>query len=175
MKQDDCMAFLEPWFERIHSPFPKALRLYNEDYAEHIRAEHNDSVAAHCVHVHSIAEYEREFAEEPGFHFLTVRGLQVLNIRDIVVARFKKVDAEGRHRNADTQQQRDFDNQEPLPGLPSAALRVTFGYEPDPAFSRCERVIVACPEAGGISWAAQIVEGDEAFGWEDITPVRLIG
>ena len=87
----------------------------------------------------------------------------------------KKVDAEGRHRNADTDQQRRFDTQEDIPGLPPAAMRLTFGYEPDPAFSKCERVIVARPSGKAIKWAAQIVDGDDgAFSWVDISQPRLI-
>ena len=175
MNQDECMAFLQPWFERLHAPFPKAMRMYNEDYPAHVRAEHNDSVTSHNVHSHVVAEFMREFADEPGFNFLKPRGLHILNIYDRVVGRFKKVDGEGRHRNADTEQQRKFDRQEPLPGLPPEALRVTFGYQPDPAFSKCERVLVACPQGKEIRWAAQIVDIDDVYSWVEITPARLVG
>ena len=173
MNQIECMQFLQPWLERLHACFPKALHLYNSAYPPEVRAEHNDSVAAHNVHCHSVAEFEREFAIEPGFHFLKVRGLQIINIQDKVVGRYKKVDSEGRHRNADTLQQRAFDQQEPLPGLPPEALRITFGYQPDPAFSNCERVIIARPKGRSIDWASQIVEG-EPYSWVDITPARLV-
>ena len=174
MNQNECMSFLTPWFERIYAQFPMAMSLYNDDYPSRVRAEHDDSLTAHCVHRHVVTGFQREFDSDRGFHFLKPRGLHVLNIRDRVVARFKKVDAEGRHRNADTEQQRLFDCQSPLPGLPEEALRVTFGYEPDPAFSKCERVIVACPSGKAIRWAAQIVEDDDEYGWLDLTQPKLV-
>jgi hypothetical protein len=167
------MEFLAPWFERLHDRFHQAMRLYNEQYPDSVRAEHDDSVAAHCVHGHLVAGFMREFEAERGFNFLKLRGLQVVNIFDRVVARMKKVSAEGRHQNADTEQQRCFDRQEDIPGLPPAALRLTFGYEPDPAFSTCERVIVACPNGKAIRWAAQIVEDGGLYVWNDITVPRL--
>jgi hypothetical protein len=175
MEQDDVMDFLKPWLARIYAPFPRAMMLYNEEYPSKIRAEHTDSVAAHNVHCHIVPEFEQEFSEESGFHFLKVRGFRVLNIQDRIVACWKKVDEEGLHRNHDSKQQRLFDAQEQLPELPAAVLRVTFGYEPDPVFSRCERVMVARPQGQEIVWAAQIIEDRGVCSWQDITPARLPG
>ena len=169
------MESLGPWLERLYAPFPKAMNLYNDEYQTSVRAEHTDSVAAHNVHCHIVSEYEREFGLEPQLHFLTVRGLRVLNIGDRIVGRWKKVDEEGLHRNHTSEQQRAFDGQEQIPYLPPAALRVTFGYEPDAAFSTCERVMVARPQGKEIIWAAQIIEADNRYTWKDITPRRLPG
>jgi hypothetical protein len=99
-----------------------------------------------------------------------VRGLHLLNVHDKVLIRAKKVDENGRHRNSDTAQQRAFDAQEDLPGLPPAAARLVIGYQPDPAFSEVERVIVRRPLG---RWVSQILETDETATWEDITPVEL--
>jgi hypothetical protein len=149
MEQEEVMAFLEPWFERLSTPFHNAMKLYNEQYPE--------------------------FGAEPRFAFLSVRRLQVLNMHDRLVARWKKVNEEGRHRNADTEQQRNFDRQRPLPNLPDEALRITLGYEPDPAFSACQRIMVARPQGDSIVWASQIVEDEGVYSWVDITPQRLPG
>ena len=106
-------------------------------------------------------------------NFIDVRGLRVLNFQDRFVLRVgKKLDAEGRHRNYPTQQQRDFDDQLPLPELPEAAIRLTCGYEPDPSFTSLNRVIVACPMGRGIEWAAAVNMEDDVVVWEDITPIR---
>lgn len=175
MEKNEVMAFLEPWFGRIQRPFHVAMKLYNDDYPSKIRVDHNDSVAAQNVHSHIISEFEKEFANQSGCQILDVRGLKVLNIRDRIVARMKKVDSEGRHRNADTKQQRDFDRQMQLPGLPEAALRLTFGYEPDLAFSICERIIIARPQGKSTVWNAQIVEEEGKIIWVDITPQRFTG
>jgi hypothetical protein len=175
VEQDDVMAFLKPWLARIYAPFTRSMALYNGEYPSKVRAEHTDSAAAHNVHCHIVPEFEREFDSEPGFHFLKIRGFRVLNIKDRIVARWKKVNEEGLHRNHDSEQQRIFDAQEQLPELPAAALRVTFGYEPDPAFSQCQRVMVARPQGKEIVWAAQIIEDGGACSWQDITPARLPG
>ena len=116
------------------------------------------------------AGFQQEFIDEDGFNFLDIRGLSVLNIRDELVIRVKKVDQNGRHRNYQTQQQIDFDAQQELPGLPPAATRIIIGYQPDIAFSEVERVIVRRPKG---RWVSQIIDSGESAEWTDITPVEL--
>lgn len=168
--QSDVMGLLEPHLSRIYPIFPSALDLYNSDVSPMARAELDDRASASAVYCHVWKGFQREFLDESGFHFLNVRGLQILNIRDQLLIRAKKVDANGRHRNADTLQQRAFDAQEDLPGLPCAAVRLVIGYQPDVAFSQVERVVVRQPFG---RWVAQVVEADEAPHWVDITPAEL--
>jgi hypothetical protein len=163
------VTMLEPYMPRMYPCFPAALALYNEVEAR-IRAEHDDRAAASSVYCHIWSGFQREFAEEPRFRFLEVRGLRLLNIRDQVLLRAKKVDANGRHRNHDTPQQRAFDAQEELPGLPPAAVRLVIGYQPDAAFSEVERVTVRRPLG---RWVSQIIEAEPERSWIDITPVEL--
>jgi hypothetical protein len=167
--QLEIMGLLDPYLGRMYPRFPAALALYNEVPA-HIRAEHDDRAAASATWCHVWSDFQREFAGEPGFHFLEVRNLHLLNIRDRLLIRAKKVDANGRHRNNDTAQQRAFDSQEELPGLPPKAARLVMGYQPDPAFSKVERVTVRRPLG---RWVSQIVEIEMACSWVDITPVEL--
>ena len=124
--QAAIMETLEPYLPRMYPCLPAALALYNQ-IEPHIRAEHDDRAAASSVWCHIWNGLQREFADESGFHFLDVRGLHLLNIRDQLLIRAKKVDANGRHRNNDTPQQRAFDAQEDLPGLPPAAARLVIG------------------------------------------------
>jgi hypothetical protein len=168
--QTDIMGMLAPYLGRMYPLFPAALALYNSDYSARVRAEHDERAAASGIWCHLHTEFVREFGEEPGFHFLEVRGLHVLNIRDQVAIRWKKVNANGRHRNADTAQQRDFDAQRELPDLPQAAARLVMGYQPDPAMAEIERVIVRRPRG---LWVSQIIEEDDACNWIDITPEDL--
>jgi len=112
-----------------------------------------------------------EFSDDEGFHFLELPGkLKVLNIGDLLVLRVKKVDANGKHRNAQTAQQKAFDAQLPIDGLPDPALRVVLGYQPDLAYSDIERITVKAPKS---VWVSQIVNIEEAFEWTDITPAQL--
>ena len=175
MEQQQVMEFLDPVLGRIVRPFHEAMKLYNKGYSPSVRAEHDDSLAAHIMHRHVVHGWEREFSDTQGFHVLEYRGLKVVNIKDVLVGRFKKVDEEGRHRNHDSKQQRDFDGQLSLPGLPPSALCVTFGYEPDPAFSECARVMVVRPQGRSIIWASQIIEEEGSVSWVDITPQRFAG
>jgi len=169
-QQRMAMAVLEPHFATLTDIYKSAIDLYNEGTSARVRAEHDSRAALNSIYALAWKGYEREFGEMPGLHLLNMRGLKVLNIADMVVARAKRVDANGRHVQNMTPQQRTFDRQLPLTGLPPAAVRLVIGYELDPAYSTVERVIVRHTQG---AWVSQIVSVDEAYHWEDITPVRL--
>lgn len=168
--QIEIMGLLEPYLPRMFPIFPAALALYNSETSPKARAEHDDRASASATWCHVWSGFQREFIDEPGFGFLKVRGLHLLSIRGLLLLRAKKVDANGRHRNSDTAQQRAFDAQKELPGLPPAAARIVMGYQPDLAFSEVERVIVRRPLG---RWVSQVVEAEETPYWTDITPSEL--
>ena len=168
-EQEQVMAILEPHIGEIHQIFTSAVDKYNEiDPAA--RAEHEDRTAASCVRDYAWMGFKTSFTYTAGFHFLDIRGLNVLNIEDKVVIRVKKVDSEGRHRNYQTQQQKDFDGQHDLDGLPSEALRIVVGYQPDVAMESVERVTVRRPKG---NWVSQLNESGQESSWVDITPAQL--
>lgn len=169
-QQAMAMAVIEPHFATVTGIYQSAVDLYNEGTSPRIRAEHDSRAALNSIYALVWKGYLREFGEMSGFHLLNMRGLNVLNIADKVVARAKRVDANGRHVNAVTQQQKDFDRQLPLVGLPPQAVRLVIGYELDPAYSTVERVIVRHTMG---DWISQIVAVDEVYHWENITPDRL--
>ena len=169
-QQAKVMAVLEPIFAIVTGIYQSAVDLYKEGTSPRIRAEHTSRAALNSIYSLVWKGYQREFGERSGFHLLNMRGLNVLNIRDEVVIRAKKVDANGRHVNNVTQQQKDFDRQLPLADLPPEAVRLVAGYELDPAYSMVERVIVR--HARG-DWVSQIVAVDDVHHWENITPARL--
>lgn len=168
--QAEIMGHLAPYFSRIVPIFSAAIDFYNADYTARARAEHSDRATANNVYCHAWQGLEREFADELGFHFLKVRGLLLLNIRDILLIRAKKVDANGRWRNHKSGQQAAFDAQLELPGVPPAAARLVLGYQPDAAFSCVERVTLRRPKG---RWVSQIAEDGDTFIWVDITPEEL--
>jgi hypothetical protein len=168
--QQKIMAVLEPFLPRMFPLFGDALKLYTNEVSARARAEHDDRATACAVWCHLWSAFQQEFTGESGFHFLEHRGLKALNIKDLVVLRVKKVDANGRHRNSDTQQQRAFDKQDELPNMPSAASRIVMGYQPDLAFSQVERVTIRRPLG---SWVSQVVEINDSCSWVDITPIEL--
>lgn len=176
LDQSTCMSFLEPHLFRLHRAMKAAFARYQET-APHIIAEHDERAATSSVHSHIVHEITKEFGDVTCATILDARGLKVLNIDDRVVFRFKKVNEDGRHRNSPTAQQKRFDRQLPLPGLPAAATRLTLGYEPDAAFSEIARITIGCPHGHGAAplWIAQINSFDEQAVWEDITPARIPG
>ena len=169
-EQQEIMAVLEPHLPKISAIYDAAVHMYNSETSAKARADHDSRAALNAIYRYAWMGYQRELMDQNGFHFLKVKGLHVLNIRDRVVLRAKKVDANGLHTNNQTQQQRDYDRQQPIPGLPLEATRIVVGYQLDPAFSMVERVIVRCPSS---HWAAQVGVADDRYGWEDITPARL--
>ena len=163
------MSILEPIISEIYGVFPAAMGTYNKIDAS-IRAEHENRTAACCVRDHAWMGFQRELDGRTGFKFDEVKGLPILIIRDQLVIRVKKVDENGRHRNYQTEQQKNFDGGADLDGIPPAALRVVVGYQPDAAFSKVDRVTVRRPKG---DWVSQIVDIEGAASWVDITPAQL--
>lgn len=170
------MAVLEPYLGMLSGCVRRAFAIYQTEYPPMVRAAHDNTAAAKNVHRHVLAEV---MMASDGLHGLAVvdaRGLNILNIHDRAVIRFKKMDEEGHSASYPTAQARDFDRQLPLPEIPPAATRLTFGYEPDLAFSAIVRVLLACPLGPRAHWCVQVnEESGEAASWVDITPRRLPG
>jgi hypothetical protein len=172
--QDRCMGALAPVLLEAHDCWHRAMATY-QTYPPLALAQHNDRAAASSVHSHMWMELQAAFADTSGVTLLDVRGLQLMNVGDKVVCRFKKVDRGGNSVTHPSQQQEDFDRQLSIPGLPPAATRLTLGYQPDAAFSAIERILVSCQMGKTILWCAQVNSVEAAAVWEDITPRRFEG
>jgi hypothetical protein len=122
-----------------------------------------------------LLEIRRRLDGQHGCNLLDVRGFHVLNYRDEAVLRFKKVDSSGRHSAYQTDQQKEFDDQKTIPGIPPAAVRLTCGYQNSPSGDAIERIIIARPMGRSILWTSQVTVIDAAADWVDITPERLPG
>jgi hypothetical protein len=169
------MRHSAPLLLEMHEGWHEAMKRYHRTPPELI-AEHDDTTAANNIRSHMWSEVVRRFDGRSGFSLLRLGRLNLLNYRDESVWRFKKVDGNGRHRNYQTKQQQDYDDQLDIPGIPAAAVRLTSGYYPDAAGSAVERVIISRPFGPSIMWAAQInIESGIAASWSDITPLRLAG
>ena len=170
------MAVVSPYLPMLDGCVRRGFTRYQTDYPPLVRAEHDNSAAAKNVHRHMLAELMIASDGVLGLAVVNARGLQVLNINDKAVIRLKKMDEAGQSASYPTAQARDFDRQLPLPNVPPAATRLTFGYEPDLAFSTIVQVLLACPLGPRIHWCTQInEEPDGTVSWVDITPRRLPG
>lgn len=172
--QERCMALAEPLLRDFHDAWHHAFGEYQK-YPPEFTAEHDDTTAANCIRSHMWTEVVRRFDGRPGCTLIRLQGLNLLNYKDQTVWRLKRVDGSGRHSNYQTKQQRDFDDQLDLPGLPAEAVRLTSGYQPGEAGQMIERIIVARPFGRSIVWAAQVNVVDDVALWIDITPARLAG
>jgi hypothetical protein len=173
--QQDCMGRIEPLFEVLSESLHHGMTFYQTNYTPETIAQQRDRTAANCVYDHGFHRMREKLDLSPGCKFLNVRGLEVLNYLDLAVVRLKKLNGAGRWQNARTPQQKNFDDQLPLKGLPNAAVRLVVGYQPDEAFTAIERIIVSRPLGKTIRWTAQIIVGGEKPSWVDITPARLPG
>lgn len=174
LDQNRCMGALAPVLLETHECWHRAMQTY-QSYPPIALAQHDDRAAASNLHAHMWVELQAAFAETSGVALLEVRGLHLMNVGDKVVCRFKKVDQGGNSVTHPSQQQEDFDRQLSIPGLPPAATRLTFGYQPDAAFSAIERVLVSCQMGKTILWCAQVNNVEATAVWEDIIPRRLDG
>ncbi len=161
----------------LHDCLYEGMAFYqtSENYSAAAVAQQRERTVAGCVNDHAFHNLREALDGKPGCHFPNIRGLEILNFKDLAVIRIKKVNGAGRWRNARTKQQIDYDAQLPLTGIPSEAVRLVAGYQPDPAFSGVQRVIISAPLGKTIAWAAQVVIIDDVASWTDITPARLPG
>ena len=169
-----CMDRAAPLLPEFSEAWHLAMESYRGYPAEYT-AEHDDTTAANCIRSHMWMEIERRFRGRPGCTLLRLKGLNVLLYGDQFVWRFKRVDRSGRHRNYQTDQQKDFDDQKPFPEIPPPAVRLTSGYQPDASGQAIERIVVARPLGRSTQWAAQVNIVDSVASWEEITPRRFAG
>jgi hypothetical protein len=119
------MAVLEPHLPMLAGCVRRGFATYQTQYPHAVRAAHDNAAAAKNVHRHVLEELEIAVAEMAGLTMVSARGLEVLNLHDRAVARFKKMDGMGHSKSYSTMQARNFDQQMSLPNLPPAASRHT--------------------------------------------------
>ncbi len=174
--QNEAMAAAEPVLSVVYGILEDAVLFYFSDhYSNEARAEHDDRAMANCIYAHAEKRMVRAAESIEGLVAINVRGLRVLSYRDHALLRFKKVKPNGKHSNYQTKQQRDYDDQLTIPGLPEPAFRLTVGYETDASGSVLERIMIARPNGRDILWTAQVMMIDDTAVWEDITPRRFTG
>ena len=109
-----------------------------------------------------MAEAERKFDDLKNVRYMEIRGLKLWILEDAdVVVSFKKMNKNGSVRNHDSKQQRDFDSQLPLPGLPIPPTRLRVGYLLDPLATNYVRTQIAAPNNKSILWCCAIHSSEE--------------
>ena len=174
--QTEAMQALDPILPVIYGILDESVAFYFGDaYSTAARAEHTDRAVANCIYSHAEKRMIESAEMVAGLNAIRLRGLVVLNYHDRALARFKKVNARGRHSNYQTKQQQDYDDQKTLPSIPEPAFRLTAGYKLDASGSSLERIMIARPMGRTVFWTAQVTLTEGAAAWEDITPQRFGG
>lgn len=174
--QNEAMEAAGPILPVIYGILDDAVAFYfGEAYSAAARAEHDERATANCIYSHAEKRMISATETVNGLHPIRLRGLTVLNYQDRALSRFKKVNADGRHSNYQTKQQRDYDDQRTLPGIPEPAFRLTAGYQLDASGSALERIMIARPIGRNVFWTAQVTMIDGVASWQDITPRRFGG
>jgi hypothetical protein len=174
--QEQAMEAISPVLPTIHAILEDAVAFYfGPSYSDEARAEHTDRAMANCIYSHAEKRMLRAAEDVKGLHAISVRGLYVLNWRDTALARFKKVNANGKHSNYQTKQQQNYDDQLPFPEFPEPAYRLTAGYQLDASGSFLERIMIARPIGRSVFWTSQVTMLDGVADWIDITPKKLAG
>jgi hypothetical protein len=169
----ETMAVLEPHLEDIDACLRRGFERYGE-YPPEIVADHGHRSTTCCIYDHQLMLARKILDPKPGISIIHVKGLEVINFYDRVLMRFKKVNSAGRGRNLQTEQQKIFDRQLSLPGLPPKATRVVAGYNTILFGTAIRKVLISCPLGRTNLWCVQVVLTEEAK-WVDITPERFPG
>lgn len=99
-----------------------------------------------------VAFAKRFFDGIEGIRISQKRGLTTINIRDHLLARFKKLDKNKHSRNLPTQQSFLFKAQLELPGIPSKLTHLDVGYVLNDLQTGIDGVYITCPYGKGLAW-----------------------
>ena len=120
----------------------------NKNYSDGVRAIHDSTTRANCVHAHiktRVSEYAaRHHDLEP---VISVRMFALIvkhDSGDVIGIRFKKVDNELRTANVSTDQVRAFKRQEEIPEI-GAKHHLEFGYRLDETEQNILGIFLLCP------------------------------
>lgn len=173
--QAEAMDVIGPILPFVYRLLTDATDFYfGPDYSDAARATHNARAMKNCIYSRAeLLMIERQ-EEVTGARVSRHRGLVGLAYQGRIAIRTKNVHPSGKHRNAETPQQLDYNYQLPLPGFPNA-FRLTAGYQLDAFSTSVERIMIARPVGRQVWWTSQVMMADEAATWEDITPTPSLG
>ena len=107
------------------------------------------------VHRLAIAEASGDYA---GLRLVKIRGLWVVILRDTLMLKLKKLDANLRSRNILTGQTSAFNLQMPLLVESTTVTNATSGYVMDPLGSEIVRTVVVCWDDADQKWVSDLLD-----------------
>lgn len=147
VSEDEARKILEPYLTTlvncIKAPWQKWERL--NEIAPDLRFPLTARTRACFIYDHICYEIKHQFA---GISHATIddhRGFLLLNIENLLLVRFKKLNSSYQSSNITTDQQNRYNCQLELPGIPNAAARVTAGYLLDKIQAQIRDIRVTFP------------------------------
>jgi hypothetical protein len=128
-----------------------AFQKYRSDYSANALV-HTARSRASIIHDHMIASARATFANDKGVRIFSKRGLSLINVKDSLLLRFKKMDKEKRTRNILTQQSFLFRAQLELPGIPAELTHLEAGYVLNDLQTALDGVYITCPNGKALEW-----------------------
>lgn len=109
---------------------------------------------------HICHQIRHQFEGICGVTITEEHGFLLLNVQNLLLIRFKKLNSFGQASNVHTQQQKDYNLQLELPGIPNSAARITAGYLLDKLQNDVEDIRVVLPigaRARQVIWSYSIL------------------
>lgn len=142
---------LGPFLSRFRDCIVQAFQKYRTDYKT-VSIVHTQRSRASLIHDHMIA-FAREFlGGDPQIQIFAKRGLSLVNVKDNLLIRFKKLDAKRHSRDNATQQNFLFTAQLDLPGISSELTHLQAGYVLNELQTGLEGVYITCPNGKHLEW-----------------------
>lgn len=151
--QQEAKAILTPYFGEMADIIHSAWRDYNSEVPDTARARLEPRTRANIVNDFAKDRALTVFSGRAGLQTCIDLGFFKLYVDARVVVRIKKVGPEYLVSNVQTDQQRDWYNNEPVKGIPADCLRLNLAYRLTPAATDVDDIL--------ITWQA----GWNTLGW----------
>jgi hypothetical protein len=157
--QREALAILTPHFPDLIDSVETGWRDFNSEVTESGRARMEARTRANIV-----SDFTRDraialFSGRSGVRPCLALGFFKLYVDDRVVLRIKKLDGDLLPTNVQTDQQRDWYNNEPVVGVPSECLRLNLGYRLDAAADRIADIVITWqPSWRVLGWYYSILD-----------------
>jgi hypothetical protein len=151
ISQTQAEKLLGPQLKRIRDCIVRAFQKWRSDYSKNALV-HTARSRASVIHDHMVAFAKEYFSGDDSIRIFSKSGLAVVNIKDVVLLRFKKLDAKKRSSSIPTRQNYLFKAQLDLPGIPSELTHLEAGYVLNELQTGLDGVYITCPNKNRLEW-----------------------
>jgi hypothetical protein len=140
--REEALTILAPYFPDLIDSIETGWRDFSSEVSDsgrsRLEARTRASIVSDFIRDRAVAL----FSEQPGVQLCMDLGFFKIYVHDRIVLRLKKLDVELLAANVQTEQQRDWYNNEPVSGVPDECLRLTVGYRLNAAATEIEDIVI---------------------------------